>query len=350
MAENINLMAQESKPTEPMRIEYQYAKLTYRVLANLLDFIIFIVIFLCLFAGVRGIVQSTQDYKRIDAEMHNMMISSGLYVKVDNQYKSILTYIDNQTSWDGKKKVNTCIDTIDTFSEYLRLEAGDTIQAKFLKEYDDDRLLEKFNDGKGHPYFVRHEITGEVVFNVDENGDKYVSDLKYYENFYSPFIEEKCLGYFTTYVRAYNKDLKALSIYLFAIEIPISYVIAGILVYWAPTLIFRRGRKTIGKLAYRIGLIDKNLMSPSFARSAARSAIVIFGEFVLSLVTFGIPFIISFTMMLATKKKQGFPDYMLGLIEIDTYNNKIYLNKNDAKMALIDYQKKSIDFRPKDRY
>jgi len=348
--EETEISQQETVNENAMRIEYEFPKLTHRVLANLLDFIIFVFLFLMLFAGVRGIVQSTEDYKRIETEMNNMMLSSGLYVKVDGQYKSILTFIDNQTSWNGTKKMQTSIDTIDTFSEYLRLEAGDAIHAKFLKEYDDDRLLEKFNDGKGHPYFVRHEITDEVIFNVDDNGNKYVSDLKYYENFYSPFIEEKCLGYFTTYVRAYKKDLNAMSVYLFAVEIPISYVAAAIIVYWIPTLIFKRGRKTIGKLAYRIGLIDRNLTSPTFGRSCARSAIVIFGEFVLSLVTFGIPFIISFTMMMTTKRKQGFPDYMLGLLEVDTYNQKIYLNKDDAKMALIDYGKKSVDFRPKDRY
>ena len=69
---------------------------------------------------------------------------------------------------------------------------------------------------------------------------------------------------------------------------------------------------------------------------------------ILSIATLGIPFIISISMMVFSKHKQGFPDYMLGLYEVDTSNNKIYNNEAEITLDHANTYKEPIDFKMED--
>ena len=147
---------------------------------------------------------------------------------------------------------------------------------------------------------------------------------------------------FSSYKNAINK----LTISVFAIEMPISYALAGFIVYFIPTLIFKRGRKTIGKLVYKIGVVDKRFLNISWKKNLARFAIFYFAIYLLSMVTLAIPVIITFTMKVFTKNKQSFTDYMLGLMEVDTQNKKIYNSYEEALVDQLPDYKKPVDFKP----
>ena len=106
----------------------------------------------------------------------------------------------------------------------------------------------------------------------------------------------------------------------------------------------RRGRKTIGKAIYHIGLVDDRLLAPTYARFTARFAILLFAELILSVFSFGIPYIISFSLMAFSKRKQGFPDYMLHLYEVDTSKANIYLDYVEAQLKN-ELHGEAIDFK-----
>ena len=113
-----------------------------------------------------------------------------------------------------------------------------------------------------------------------------------------------------------------------------------------PPLIFKRGRKTIGKILYKIGLVeDSTCLNVKTGKIIARQAIVSFGEMILSPFTFCIPIIISFTMMAFSKKKQSFPDYMLSLTEIDTTYDKIYHSKDEIILDEIHKDNSGLKFK-----
>ena len=131
---------------------------------------------------------------------------------------------------------------------------------------------------------------------------------------------------------------------LFADLLP-AYLITGILVYYVPTLFFVRGRRTLGKALYQIGLVDSRVLNPTVARATARFAIFYLAELCLSLATFGIPYLISFSLMVFSKRRQGFPDYMLGLTEIDMSRTKIYKTMGEAEMDKINTYKEPVDFK-----
>jgi hypothetical protein len=101
---------------------------------------------------------------------------------------------------------------------------------------------------------------------------------------------------------------------------------------------------TLGKALYHIGLVDSRYLNVKWGRFFARFAIFYFAELLLSLVTFGIPFIISFSLMAFSKKKQGFPDYMLGIEEVDTSRNKIYKSLDEITLESLNKRKQPVDF------
>ena len=127
-------------------------------------------------------------------------------------------------------------------------------------------------------------------------------------------------------------------------EILPAYCLSGILIYLLPTFIFRRGRKTFGKAIYHIGVVDSRVLNCSLPRSLAKFSIFYFGELILSLFSFGLPFLVSFSIMVFSKKKQGFPDYMLGLEEVDTSEMKIFNDLVEIKLNEITPHKKAVDF------
>ena len=189
------------------------------------------------------------------------------------------------------------------------------------------------------PLFCHAEANKE-----SDGGTCKASSDDYYKNIFKPFIMSDCAGYLIVEFPEYYDSMKVMSNYLFFIEIPVSLALGAILAYYVPGLFFRRGRKTLGKALFRIGLVDDKILSPSFWRFTARFGIF-FVELVTSLFTFAIPFIISFTLMVASKGKQGFPDYMLRLTEVDVSKAKIYLNKYDALLDSSKQNKEPIDFK-----
>ena len=128
------------------------------------------------------------------------------------------------------------------------------------------------------------------------------------------------------------------------VEIPIAFVSSVILTYFVPTLFFRRGRKTLGKALYQIGTVDSRYLSPTFWRNLAKWGIFL-AEMILGVASLGVVFIASFTMMAFSKNRQGFPDYMLGLQEVDTSRTKIYFNLVEIQLSNASSYKKGTDFR-----
>ena len=76
----------------------------------------------------------------------------------------------------------------------------------------------------------------------------------------------------------------------------------------------------------------------------ARFAIFYFGELVLAPFTFGLPFIISFSLMAFSKKKQGFPDYMLKLHEVDLSKDKLYFDYAEISLESVNGSRGPVDF------
>lgn len=343
-------------PTEKEEIIYYRPKFHRRVLANLLDAILLVFLTAGLFLLNRFIVSQTSTYKRNMATLEDIKLDSGLFREESGgRLTDVISYLNSDTNYNTEAKKKEASASIDVFLTYAKEKCTSEDYQKIVKDYDDFRLsssmtyVEKESPLNGTALFVKNS-DGVVVENpVFFEPGAYAPSIHYYyyKNVYSPFIDNHCQAYLTTSIPQYydlNKYF-ALSL-IFADALP-AYLISGILVYYIPMICFTRGRTTLGKALYRVGLVDRRVLSPRFGRITARFAILFFGELCLSLVTFGLPFILSFTLMVFSKNKRGFPDYMLGLTEIDMYRTKIYKSFDEADLDKVNSHKKPVDFRMK---
>ena len=337
----------EKVEIEPIhQVEYTRPKFWHRIIANFIDIFIFVVIAILLFIGTRAIVESTPNYKKMDLRYDEIRLDSGLYMKNPsdpNEIFDVVTYLDSTVKvygddFDGNEtttytKIGSSITAIKRLREYIEIDGvlSNEFKANLIKEFDskyDQYRLEATYE-KVH-LFV--EENGEIIPNSALRSDPTKRSL-YFDLVYSKFLDKYCLGFLSANVKEYYDITKNFAILFLALEIPVGYILSGILVWFVPGLFFKRGRQTLGKAIYHIGLLDsKTVLSPTLGKHTIRFLIFFFAELILSLFTFGLPYIISCTMMSFSKKKQGFPDYMLGLIEVDTSNNNIYLDYVEAQL------------------
>ena len=315
-----------------MAVEIHYVKSRFhrRCFACLLDFIFFALAFGLCFLGARGIVQATPTYQNNEAALLSIRQDSGLYHNYPETKRSIdiVSYIRDE-GFDGYNKWKRGIDAIDTFIEYTGEHGYPDSKAKVQKAYDDYRLDPK-RTYKDKPMFVRDE-TGNIVETAEF---KELANLSTrFEEAYVPFIDYYCQGYLISEIPQYNELVHYESNMLFFAEMIPAYAVAGLLIYLLPVLIFRRGRMTFGKKLYRIATVDSRYLVPKMGRTMARFAIFYFAELLLTPVTFGVPFLISFSMMAFTKDRQSFPDYLLKLYEVDCYDNKVYFDKAEIRLS-----------------
>ena len=344
----------EIERNEVVSVNYNRPRFWHRVMANFVDFFLLIIMFIVLFIAARAIVVNIPYYKEVEQKINDIQLTSGLYVKDPHNESGnidIVYYLDNYADniygdeFDGAEnptgKIGKIVNAINKFIDYCSKE-GHCPKERYeelVGYYDNMRLDAVTKDGVH--YFVKD---GDNIVPNETLASESDKRILYYRNVYVPIVEKRFLPFLTSNVTEYSNCYHVEFRFLLFFELPVSYVLAAILVYYIPPLFFRRGRKTLGKALYHIGLVDDRLLSPTYLRFSARFLILLFGELVLSLFTLGIPYIISFSMMAFSKGKQGFPDYMLHLYEVDTSKAKIYFDYVEAELKN-ELHGEAVDFR-----
>ena len=349
----------EIERSEVVSVNYTQPKFWHRVMANFVDFFLFLIMLIVSFIAVRSIVLNTPNYQATEQKIHDIQLASGLYVKDQNDPKKnvdIVYYLDRYVSLYGDEfdgvnkedpneaptgKIGKIVHAINKLINYCNDESVTSNERyKELVGYYNNMRLEAVTDDGIH-YFVKD---GDQIVPNETLASNAEKRQLYYKNVYVPIIEKRCMPFLTSNVTEYRQAYRAEFNYLVFLELPVALIFAAILVYFVPPLFIRRGRMTLGKALYRIGLVDDRVLSPTFWRFSARFLIFLFGELLLSLFTLGIPYIISFSLMAFSKKKQGFPDYMLHLYEIDTSKANIYMDYVEAQLKN-ELHGDAVDFR-----
>lgn len=319
----------EVKPVEEKKeveeIEYYRPTFWKRIFSILFDLLICFFISFSIFNLSKYIANNYTSLKDDALKLDEIRLESSLFVKDLGRVTDIVTYYNNSTDISYGAQELDLSARIDRFFTFLLDNAGQSAYEEALKYYDDFRLdPNRLYEDKS--YFVLQD--GEVVKNTSAQ----IPSKAYVQNIYSPFIDEYGQGLLVTRIPEYTILQKNLSIALIFIEIPISVGLGVTVVYYICPLILRRGRCTLGRLLFKIGLVDKNVLNVNWKVFTLRFLIFFFLEVVLSVFTLCIPFFISLSMMAFTKKKQTFHDYLLGIEEVDTTNSKIYYSLQEISM------------------
>ena len=331
-----------------INVSYYRPKLLLRVFANLLDILVYIIVFVFCFLGIREIIKANPSYQAKAEELTQIKVDSGIFAyDDDNILRDIVSVLNNDKGQTAKSRAVRSKKAIDTFLDYVQANGIEGKYQEIVIDYNDYRLDEEMTQNN-IPLFVINE-SNEIVENpaLIDSAESVSSAIYtvYYEKAYQPYIDNRVRAYLVIAIPSYKDITNYQTNILLWINIFAVYCFVGLLVYLLPTLIFKRGRMTFGKALYGIGLVDANCLSPSLARNLARFAIFYFSILILSLFTFGLPMLISFSLMVFSKNKQGFADYMLRLNEVDAKRTKIYLSFQEVELEKTSPYKKPVDFK-----
>lgn len=144
------------------------------------------------------------------------------------------------------------------------------------------------------------------------------------------------------YIEARN----LLTIYINLILIPVSITLSFVLFEFVIPLIWgRRGWQNIGMKILNLSLLSPNALSPKFSVFLRRQLFQLFLEVLLSLVSFGIPLIVSFSMMAIRKDGLCLHDYLSLTYMVDSSEQSVYVSYSEmAKLKAKAAQTESEQF------
>ena len=307
-------------------IEYYRPKFTRKLAASFMDAFIFSLLSLLFVVISKALGDVTPPYKQNSSELDTIKLDSGLFLEDnDGLVRDIVTIYNLDTETNSSVVEKEVVNSINNFFTYVDNNLSHELYESMIKEYDELRLDQKLiysYEGNTYKLFIQKD--GKVVKN-----NEVVIPSKSYISFYKKYIDNYALGYFHSKIDRVVTLEKYFS-YVMAIEVIVGVLVGSIINYYVFPLIFRRNRYTLGRLTYKIGLVNKDVLHVSFGQFTLRFLIIFFLEIALSFVTFGIPIIFSFTMSLVTKKKQYFHDYLLGIEEVDLQDNQVYYSKDEV--------------------
>lgn len=253
---------------------------------------------------------SFETYLRISKD-------SGLYVCDETTEGNLVTlteYYGEKTYEERNKKIEGALTRFYTLDEFFSQDAS-------AEDYGPSLYFSmKIGDS------AIGKESGESYFLLDAAGSPKQNPS---------YTEEKMNSfYLTAYDRsvsylqrndAYLQARNVLTIYINLVLIPISIGLSFLLFeLLLPLTAFRRGKQTIGMKLMKLSLLGANALSPTGKRYLGRQMIQLFLIIFLSLVSFGIPLIVSFSMMIFRKDGQSLADYLAGTYMVDSSEQSVY--------------------------
>lgn len=312
---------EEVNSKRKIEITYYQARFTQKCGAILLDFVVCLLLALGIFTATKAIVESTSYFQEINLKYDEARLNSSLYVYSETSQKveDVVTFLNKSTTISSKDKETYLYNHIFDFFDSLPDEK------ESLKEEFYDFVLDKDLVYNGEPYYKLNN-EGDLI----KNDEIIIPSDAYYNNVLAPYFDNIALAQFvilTPNVLDYQRYQSNMLLFL---EIPVALCLSVIIVWYIIPLCFTRGKLTLGRLAFHVGLVGSDNFSVKFGKFTIRFLIFFFAEVILSVFTLCVPLIISLSMSAFTKKKQNFHDYMVGIREIDTYGTVIYKDKYDV--------------------
>ena len=362
----------EQQVTDGIHIEYERPISTNRLYSAVVDFFAAVLVILLLVFCSNAIVKTTDFYKENQGTIDEIRLTSKLYgYDASDKLKvisDILVVSGDQSASIVKTKLiyalegnefSTIKENKYGFFDYCYyIESKNAAELKdFYKEhrdaYDKERINFKnpYNNKPMFEYsldeqenvkyyediifdFEGNEVARDLRPVIIENGNGKMDE--YNEYFYKPFIK-RCPNSLIR-IPAYFESTQKMSTVMLSALIPAPILFGIILVYFVPGLIFRRGRKSLGKLLFKIGIIDKDGYSPKLGRYTLR-CLIITAECILF-----IPAVVSLTMLIFTKKMATIHDLIMKMNVVETKEHKVYFDGVDAFLSNQKIENKPIEF------
>lgn len=323
-----------------LEIEYQKASFARRVLSALLDMILFGVFTFLLYSYALSFLPLTfPSYVANVETFTERKAESGLFsdfyeqndsTLVSDYYRHEIAQAENSDKkLEVTEEANTYIEQV--LTDFYQMETFLEVTGG-LKTYQEQKIPE----GEQISFYFVYSETGQIVQNAARNQDEMWE-------FYQSAVDE-ALGYL--YQDSVLLSSSRVITWTHVGMISIAIIIGGCLFYLMFPFIFKKNRQTLGKKLFKLGVINADGLRPNNKKTLGRFALFFFLEIVLSLLTFGVPLIISFSMVAFSKTGTSLHDYLANtyVVDVSTYN--IYKSIDEYQGE--EKHKRNFDVKPRD--
>lgn len=352
-----------------------YASLFKRVIAIIMDIVLFFAIFSFLFwPAIDGSIDLGFHNKQIKKQMEDLQFRSGLFVDLSkNQDKSVVSQIDSNVLSDGNgyftfDSYKTYVKALNYF--YLYSDYSDYFWSKKIENpselasFDKNKWFneEILNIGKDEKfdafYYESGNVSEEAVtFTLDENknilsyevhvlvkdtitfnnqkytrnGDENAKNQDYIISYLKFFTESKVYdGEYLISLQYFKERPTYNSLYKWLSSVArynayISMIPACLICFFLFPMIFKNG-ETLGMKAMHLGYVNVEEYQVGRGQVLVKKLYVC-TELYIATLTFLLIYLVDYLVMIFTKKHRSIGDLIAGTIMIDTKNSVWFYNK-----------------------
>ena len=304
-------------------LEYSKARIYQRVFSFFIDLFLAVLLGMII-NSLCGLVTSVvPKYQEVLQERIELQDQSGLFDENQKLWTLSLEGSD-MTIQEKKELLSTRLD------EFYHNDVF----------FEDDTFYQSYQKRKSEAVNEKGELLFQLI--SDSYVEKDFSDDVYY-SFYQKEFENYASAALSHNVRF--ADLSNLIVRISVIEIVLSMSVGFALSFVIMPLILKRGRKTIGMYLFKISLVGGDALNVRGKTLLFRNVLLLLIGYWLTIFTFGIPWLVSLTMMTFSKTGQDFFDYMSGTYVVSTKDKDIYLDYAEYLARTEESKKASIENR-----
>lgn len=316
-----------------MEVKFEKARFSARLLAFGADLIAMVAAGLGLAIASQAILRNVPFYQNAGKTLDQVQLDTGLYIENNKDVIALCDYYKPETPDQYK----TCNDELNVaLTNFYNKEQFFSDTAWSNQHYIDLKI----NSG----LFIYTDDSHTATTPVAEDE----ASLKKMFEFYGRTLSQDATIYIAKYP-GYVEATKTLNISFIFLILLLPIFISVTLFEFVVPLIFGNGRRTLGKFLFKISVVDSRGLSPSFPRFLLRFIFFLFVEVFLSMVSFLIPMIVSFTMFVFSKNNQSLHDYVIGTYVVDSSDKRVFKNekeyiKSQKQAEELDLQDKTIAY------
>ena len=296
---------------ETEEVEYSKAKLYKRWFSSIIDLMLMLLVGLIFFALSSFISTKFPSYISMVNERNEIQQKTSIY---DSNGDLIILSVEKSSDTYDQKKT-TLNNVIEEFYNDSTIFNSDV---SYYSSYQDRKKEAKNNSG--YNLFKLDESTNTYVEKNDILAEDYYNF--YYKEISNYLVNDLSLN--SRYKEITNTIVR-ISIICLVIGMTISFLIFFLLI----PLLLKRGHQTIGMYLFKISYISVDALNLTYKQFFIRVLLEFLIGYVLSIFTFGVPLIVSITMMQLSKSGQDFFDYVTNTYVVDSSKKDVYLDYSE---------------------
>lgn len=302
--------ASSNPKKETIKVAYHKAKLHRRVLCFLVDLFFLFLLTGISFAVANSLLPNAPFYSAVLEKRNFLQVDSGLYETSGLDIVAFAKQDGSPYTNDAERKdfVSSRLNDFYTVHKYCPVDAA----AKY------EQRKATADNGAGVTLFEMKD--GKLV---ERN-----LNPTFFLNFYEKELKNHAMSYLFQ-VDEYFATTRFIFLFTSGEILVFGTIFFAVLYLVIPLWVFPKGRKTLGRAIFRIGIVTRHALVPSRGKYALRWLFEYGFLVLLDFFAFLIPLFVSTGMLFLSENQQNLPDYLFGHYQVDITDDDVYSDPSE---------------------